>query len=79
MTGDKALDIFLMLFFAFSGILILILAFIQPMGGLDRILTILIGSAGILGVLVRTLVLKSAHVRTDTSPGLVNIRSRDKS
>ncbi|MBU2608045.1 MAG: hypothetical protein KKF26_01870 [Chloroflexi bacterium] len=74
---DKALDIFLMLFFALSGALILIMAFWQPMEVLDRILTIAIGSSGILGVAVRALVLKSARIREDTGSELLRVSFDD--
>ena len=78
MMRDKALDIFLMLFFALSGVLILIMAFWQPMEVMDRILTIAIGSSGILGVVVRSLVLKSARIREDTGSDLLSASSDNK-
>ena len=78
MMRDKALDIFLMLFFAFSGVLILIMAFSQPMEVLDRILTIAIGSSGILGVVIRALLLKSARIREDTGSELLRVSSDSK-
>lgn len=78
MMRDKALDIFLMLFFALSGVLILIMAFWQPMEVMDRILTIAIGSSGILGVVVRSLVIKSARIREDTGSELFSVSSDNK-
>ncbi len=56
---DKAFNIFLMVLFGMGGITILILAYMHPMPLPERILTIVIGSAGPLGVLIRALLLKS--------------------
>jgi len=78
MIRDKALDAFLMLFFASSGLFILIFAFSQPMGAMDRAFTIVIGSAGVLGSVARALVLKMIRVRTNAGSGLVQVRSNNK-
>jgi hypothetical protein len=60
---DKSLDILLMALFGVSGIAILILAWWQPMPGLERILTIFIGIFGIGFALSRVPVLKSVKPR----------------
>jgi len=75
---DKALDIFLMLFFSSSGLLILIFAFSQPMEAMDRAFTIVIGSAGVLGTVARAMVLKAVRVRMNAGSGLVQVRSNNK-
>jgi polyferredoxin len=55
---DKSLDIFLMVLFGIGGIIILVLAWLQPMPLTDRIVTTSIGSIGIVWVLIRARVLK---------------------
>jgi hypothetical protein len=55
---DKSLSIFLMVLFAISSIAILVVAWLRPMPDIDKIITTIIGSAGILFVLVRSLPIK---------------------
>ena len=66
---DKAPDIFLMLLFGMGGIIILILAWVQPMAVSERILTTFVGSVGPFGVLIRLLLLRSKASMDTGKPG----------
>ena len=48
MARDKSLSIFLVVLFAISGVAILVLTWLQPMPGTERVLSTLIGLAGLL-------------------------------
>lgn len=61
---DKGLNIFLMLLFGMGGIVILIIAWIRPMPVPERILATAVGSIGLLGVLIRAQLLRSAVAKT---------------
>jgi len=74
MTGDKALDIFLIVFFGMAGIAVLILAWTQPMPVSERILTTSAGSIGLLWALIQTIVFK--YVRTSTSATSVPVEAQ---
>ena len=78
MVRDKALDIFLMLFFAATGAIILVLAWVRPMPESERVFSTFIGSAGIFGVVIRALVLKSAPAGNSTTPVPEKVQSLDK-
>ena len=54
--NDKSLRIFLMALFGVGGMTILIFAWVQPMSAAERVLTTLIGSFGLLWVVVRALI-----------------------
>ena len=60
---DKTLDIFLMAVFGVGGIIILIIASVQPMPASEKILSVFIGSAGLLWVVVRALMLTATLAR----------------
>jgi len=65
MMGDKSLGILLMSLFGIAGVTILMLAWLQPMPGLERILTTFIGIFGIGVALSRVPLLKSVKPRAD--------------
>ena len=73
---DKSLDIFLMVLFGISGAAILMLAWLRPMPGADRILSTFIGSVGLFVAFTRALLLKSS--RTETERVLVKAEVEDK-
>ena len=73
---DKSLDIFLMVLFGISGAAILMLAWLRPMPGAERILSTFIGSVGLLVAFSRALLLKSA--RTGAGQVLVEAEVEDK-
>ena len=70
---DKSLDIFLMVFFGISGMLILVLAWVWPMPESERIPTALIGSAGLFIASVRALSHKSLNTGTEAGQVAVQI------
>ena len=55
---DRAMNIFLMSLFSVGGIVILLLAWTQTMPVSERILATIIGSAGLLGVLIRLMLVR---------------------
>jgi hypothetical protein len=74
---DKSLDIFLMVIFGIGGIAILIMAWAQPMSLAERILTISVGSIGLVWVLVRALWLRSLRDGTDGRHVAVEVNVRN--
>jgi len=78
MTGDKSLGILLMVLFGISSITILVLAWLWPMPGLERILTIFIGVFGLLVALSRVPLLKSAKSGTDAEQAMAKVEVHDK-
>ena len=60
---DKSLDVFLMVWFGVGGVIILIIAWVQPMPLSERILSVFIGSVGLLWVLIRALMLTASMAR----------------
>lgn len=75
---DKSLDILLVALFGLSGIAVLTLAWVQPMVISERILTAIIGSIGLIVALIKWLMLKSALVRENACPVLVEVSVKDK-
>jgi len=72
---DKSLSLFLSVLFVISSITILTLTWLRPMPGSERILSTLIGSAGILVVIIRALLFK----KTNTGQVAVEANIEDKS
>ncbi len=64
---DKGLDKLLMGFFGTGGITILILAWAQPMPLPERILATAVGAMGLLGVLIRVLLLRSGLAKVSVA------------
>ena len=60
---DRSLSVFLIALFGISGIAIMTLAWVRPMPASERILSTLVGSAGLLVVLTQVLLLKSSPSR----------------
>ena len=75
---DKSLDILLMALFGTSGIAILLLAWLQPMVDSERILTTLIGSAGLLLASIKVKQVKSPPVTTGNKAKLVKVEAEDR-
>jgi hypothetical protein len=71
---DKSLSILLMTLFGILSIAALVLAWLRPMPDSERILTTFIGSAGLSGVLIRSLLFKS-HLKTDTEQVTVKAKT----
>ena len=57
---DRSLSVFLIALFGISGIAIMTLAWARPMLASERILSTLVGSAGLLVVFTQALLLKSS-------------------
>ena len=75
---DKSLDILLVVLFGLSGMTILTLAWVQPMVISERILTIIIGSIGLIFSLAKWLMLKSVLARENTRQVFVEVGVKDK-
>lgn len=59
MMRDKSLSIFLMVVFGISGGAVLILTWLQPMPGAERIMSTFIGSVGLGVAFSRAVLIKS--------------------
>ena len=75
MASDRALDIMLMILFGMGGLAVMVIAWVQPLFTMERILATLIGSAGFFWVLARVLLMRRS--RTDTDDVLVPVIRRD--
>ena len=76
---DKSLGILLMSLFGIAGVTILMLAWLQPMPGLERILTTFIGVFGLCVALSRVPLLKSAKPRADAEQVILKVEAQDNS
>ena len=74
---DKSLDILLMVLFGIAGITILMLAWLQPMPGLERILTTFIGIFGLGVALSRAPLLKAAKPRAEARQIVMKVEAED--
>jgi len=75
MMKDIPLSIALIVAFGISGLAMLVLAWLQPMAGPERVMALFIGSVGILVALIRALLLKTCHTRTEIMQVSVKIES----
>jgi len=75
---DKSLGILLMVLFGISGITVLVLAWLWPMPGTERILTTFIGTFGLGVALSRVPLLKSAKPRADAEQVIIKVEAEDK-
>ena len=75
---DKSFDIFLAVLFGISGVIAVILAWIQPMVASERILTTFVGSAGLFIALTRARLPKPLPDDTGTEQIPMEVRSEDK-
>ena len=75
---DKSLGILLMVLFGISGITVLVLAWLWPMPGTERILTTFIGAFGLCVALSRVPLLKSAKPRADAEQVIIKVEAEDK-
>ena len=76
MARDKSLSIFLVVLFAISGVAILALTWLQPMPGMERVLSTLIGSTGLLVATGRGMLLRSAKAgaNAESVPARVEVK-----
>ena len=75
---DKSLSIFLTVLFGVAGAVVLMLAWLRPMPESDRVLTVIVGSVGLIIALVRAMLLKSLQARTGTEQVTVEVGAEDR-
>ena len=73
---DKSLNIFLMALVTIGGIVILAMTWLEPMPLLQRVASTFVGAAGIIGMLIWSLILrsKSAKVRVTSLPDKADVK-----
>jgi len=77
MKGDRSLSMLLMVLFGVSGTLILVFTWLQPMPGMERVLSTVLGAVG-LGVAVSRIPrLKFPKAGAEAEKAPVEIRARD--
>ena len=76
MTGDKGLSIFLAVLFGLSGIVILALTWLRPMGGVERVLSTGIGAGGAFLSLARVRQVRAPKAKSEESPIEVAIEAK---
>lgn len=69
---DRSLQKFLITLFGVGGIVILLVSWLRPMPGLERIISTLIGGMGLIGVLIWTLVLWSNRAKVNIENRLIS-------
>ncbi len=81
MTSDKGLSIFLAVLFGLSGIAILALTWLRPMGGVERVLSTGIGAGGTFISLSRMRHVRSnaeaPKAKSEESPIEVAVEAKD--
>ena len=73
---DKSRSIVLIVFLGISAMAVLMLTWLRPMSGSERVLNTFIGSVVLSITLVRALVLKSQNARTDDKHPAVEVKGR---
>jgi hypothetical protein len=73
---DKSLNVCLMMLLTIGGMVILVVTWVQPMPLSERIAPSFFGAAGIIGVLIWSLILrsKSAKVRVTGVPDKTDVK-----
>ena len=79
MREDRSPGIFLTILFGVLGLTVLMLAWLWPATASDRIIAILVGSAGLFWALVRIPSLRHSPGRTDDEQVPVNVKAEEKS
>ncbi len=77
MKKDRALSLILMVLFGISGTLILIFTWLQPMPGMERVLSTLLGAIGLGVALSRIPLLRFPEAGTGTGKAPVEVKARD--
>ena len=77
MARDKSLSIFLVVLFAISGVAIMVLTWLQPMSGTERVLSTLIGSTGLLVATGWGMLLRSAKAGANAESVPVKVEVED--
>ena len=77
MKRDRALSLILMVLFGISGTFILVLTWLQPMPGMERVLSTLLGAIGLGVALSRIPLLRFPEAGTETGKAPVEVKARD--
>ncbi len=77
MKRDRSLSLILMVLFGISGTLILIFTWLQPMPGMERVLSTLLGASGLGAALSRIPLLRFPKSGTEAGKVPVGIKARD--
>ena len=77
MARDKSLSIFLVVLFAISGVAIVVLTWLQPMPGIERVLSTLIGFTGLLVAMGRGMLLRSGKAGASAESVPVRVEVKD--
>ena len=77
MKRDRSLSLILMVLFGISGTLILIFTWLQPMPGMERVLSTLLGAIGLGVALSRIPLLRFTEAGTEAGKAPVEVKTRD--
>ena len=77
MARDKSLSILLVVLFGISGVAILVLTWLQPMPGMERVLSTLIGATGLLVATGRGMLLRSAKAGANAESVPVKVEVKE--
>ena len=77
MKRDRSLGILLMVLFGSSGIFILVFTWLQPMPGMEKVLSTVLGAVGLGVALSRLPTLKFHKAGAEAEKVLVESKSRD--
>ncbi len=74
---DRSLSVLLMVLFGISGTLILIFTWLQPMPGMERVLSTVLGAIGLGVALSRIPLLRFPKSGTEAGKVSVEVKTRD--
>ena len=77
MKRDRSMSLILMILFATSGTLILIFSWLQPMTGMERVLSTVLGAAGLVLAASRIPLLRFPKAGTEAGKVPVEVKARD--
>lgn len=77
MKMDRSLSVLLMVLFGISGTLILVFTWLQPMPGMERVLSTVLGAIGLGVALSRIPLLRFPKAGTEAGKIPVEVKTRD--
>ena len=77
MTRDRSLSVLLMVLFGISGTFILVFTWLQPMPGMERVLSTVLGAIGLGVALSRVPLLRLPKAGAETESVPVETEARD--
>jgi len=77
MNRDRSLSVLLMVLFGISGIFILVFVWLQPMSGMERALSTVLGAIGLGIALSRIPLLRFPKAGTEMAKVPVEVKARD--